>query len=50
MAELTLTPASFEFWDEQTNTMRTLSGTYEILYGNSSQDQDLKSIQVTLDL
>jgi beta-glucosidase len=49
-AEFTLTPASFEFWDEQTNTMRTQSGTYEILYGNSSREEDLKRVQVTLDL
>ena len=35
---------SFEFWDPETNTMRTKPGSYEILYGNSSQDKDLKKI------
>ena len=39
---------SFEFWDAETNTMRTKPGTYEIFYGNSSQDKDLKKLTVTL--
>ena len=47
-ATIDLTPKSFEFWDAETNTMRTKSGTYEILYGNSSQDKDLKKLTVTL--
>jgi beta-glucosidase len=47
-ATITLTPKSFEFWDAATNTMRTKSGTYEILYGTSSQDKDLKRLTVTL--
>ncbi len=47
-ATLTLTPKSFEFWDKATNTMRTKSGTYEILYGNSSLDKDLKRLTVEI--
>ena len=47
-AKLTLTPKSFEFWDAATNTMRTKPGQYEILYGSSSLDKDLKKITVTL--
>ena len=47
-ATLTLTPKSFEFWDAETNTMRTKPGQYEILYGSSSLDKDLKKITVTL--
>jgi len=47
-ATLKLTPKSFEFWDAQTNTMRTKPGQYEILYGNSSRDADLKRIGITL--
>ena len=47
-ATLTLSKKSFEFWDAETNTMRTKPGSYEILYGNSSQDKDLKRLQVTL--
>ena len=47
-ATLTLSKKSFEFWDAETNTVRTKPGSYEILYGNSSQDKDLKRLQVTL--
>ena len=47
-ATISLTPKSFEFWDAETNTMRTKPGTYEILYGNSSQDKDLKKLTITL--
>ena len=46
-AQLALTRQSFEFWDAETNTMRTKPGQYEILYGNSSQDKDLKKLPVT---
>ena len=46
-ATIALTPESFEFWDAETNTMRTKPGTYEILYGNSSLDKDLKHLTIT---
>jgi beta-glucosidase len=45
-ATLSLTPKSFEFWDEATNTMRTKPGKYEILYGSSSLDKDLKKLSI----
>ena len=45
---LKLTPQSFELWDAETNTMRTKPGKYEILYGTSSKDKDLKKITITL--
>ena len=48
VATLKLTPKSFEFFDPETNTMRTKSGAYEILYGNSSRDGDLKRINTTI--
>ena len=38
---------AFEFFDTETNTMRIKPGSYEILYGNSSRDEDLK--RLTLD-
>ena len=38
----------FEFWDPETNTMRVKPGQYEILVGNSSNDQDLKKQTVTI--
>ena len=47
-ATIELTKKSFEFWDAETNTMRTKPGQYEILYGISSQDKDLKRLTVTL--
>ena len=47
-ATVQLTPKSFEFWDSETNTMRTKPGQYEVLYGNSSQDKDLKKLTVTI--
>ncbi len=45
---LPLDKKSFEFWDAETNTMRTKPGTYEILYGNSSRDADLKKLTVSV--
>ena len=45
---LKLNEKSFEFWDPETNTMRTKPGKYEILYGNSSMDKDLKIMTITL--
>ena len=45
---LKLNEKSFEFWDPKTNTMRTKPGKYEILYGNSSMDKDLKKMTITL--
>ena len=47
-ATIELTPKSFEFWDAESNTMRTKPGRYEILYGNSSQDKDLKRQTITI--
>ena len=47
-ATITLDAKSFEFWDAATNTMRTKPGQYEILYGNSSRDNDLKRTTITI--
>ena len=47
-ATLKLEEKAFEFFDPETNTMRTKSGKYEILYGNSSLDKDLKKMTITL--
>ncbi|MBQ4294944.1 MAG: glycoside hydrolase family 3 C-terminal domain-containing protein, partial [Prevotella sp.] len=46
--QLKLTNNSFEFWDEETNTMRVKPGRYELLYGNSSNDKDLKTININI--
>ena len=45
---LKLDKKSFEFWDVETNTMRTKAGQYELLYGNSSRDADLQKTTVTI--
>jgi beta-glucosidase len=45
---LTLYPEAFEWFDTESNTMRTKEGTYEVFYGNSSDAKDLKKLQVTL--
>ncbi len=48
-AGITLDKESFEFFDESTNTMRTMPGKYELLYGTSSNRKDLKSIMVSVE-
>ena len=47
-AEIALTRESFEFWDAGTNTMRVKPGKYELLYGTSSLDKDLKKLAFDL--
>jgi len=46
--DIALNRKSFEFWDPQTNTMRTKPGQYELLYGTSSSDQDLSKLTITI--
>ena len=47
-ATIQLTPESFEFWDAESNTMRSKPGQYEVLYGSSSRDKDLKKLTVSI--
>ena len=47
-AVLELTPQAFEFFDTETNTMRIKPGKYEVFYGSSSRDCDLKRLTVDL--
>ena len=44
--ELELTPKSFEFFDPETNTVHQKEGEFEVLYGNSSLDKDLKKMKI----
>lgn len=44
--KIQLTPEAFEFFDPQTNTVHEKEGEFEILYGTSSRDSDLKSLVV----
>ena len=43
------TKKAFEFWDAETNTMRVKPGKYELLYGTSSADKDLKKLTVNIE-
>ena len=47
--EMKLNKKSFEFFDNETNTVHTKPGIYQILYGSSSQDKDLKALTVSID-
>lgn len=40
--------STFEFYDTTTNTMRVKPGRYQLMYGGSSSDKDLKKITVTV--
>ena len=46
--KLELTPKSFEFFDVETNAVNSKTGDFEILYGNSSLDKDLKRLSLTV--
>lgn len=48
MVTIDLPSSSFEFFDDATNTVRTVSGEYDILYGSSSADKDLQQLRVKL--
>ena len=48
-AKLTLDEQSFAFFDEATNTVHTTAGRYELQYGNSSQDNDLKTLTIEIE-
>ena len=43
-ATITLDGEAFEYYDESIDELSTRPGRYQILYGNSSQEKDLKMI------
>jgi len=47
---ITLTPQSFEFYDPSIYSTRIKPGDYEIYYGDSSRDKDLKKIPVRFEM
>ncbi len=47
-ASIELTPAAFEFFDRRSGEMTVSPGIYEILYGNSSNSNDLKVQKVVI--
>lgn len=40
---------TFELWNDETNTMCVVPGTYRLLVGNSSADEDLREISVKVE-
>ena len=48
-AGIQLSRQSFECFDAESNTMRVIPGQYDILYGNSAADQDLKKITIKIE-
>jgi beta-glucosidase len=47
-ATINLTPSSFEFYDWDQNKMAVTPGEYEVYYGNSSDDKNLKMTKITI--
>jgi len=45
---LDLTPKAFEFFDWAQRKMAVTPGSYEVFYGNSSDQKNLKTVQVTI--
>ena len=45
-AVITLDSKNFELFDAATNAVRAKVGNYEVYYGNSSADKNLKKIMV----
>jgi beta-glucosidase len=46
---INLPPTSFEFFDRASGKMNITAGEYEVWYGTSSYNKDLKSIKVTIE-
>ena len=49
MVTIELAPEAFESFNDQTQTMVIRPGNYEILYGGSSADKDLKSLGLVIE-
>ena len=47
-AIIKLTPAAFEFYETNAGKMRVVTGEYELLYGNSSAQKDLKMMKISI--
>lgn len=46
--EIQLPSSSFEYYDSSVDDLAPKSGKYEILYGSSSDDKDLRSLRLTI--
>ncbi len=47
-ASIDLPPTAFEFFDRSSAKMTVASGEYEVMYGNSSDPKNLKSLKITV--
>ena len=47
-ATITLPPSAFEFYDKAAYRMAVTRGEYEVMYGSSSDVQDLKTVKITI--
>ena len=47
-ATITLPPSAFEFYDKAAYRMAVTPGEYEVMYGSSSDVQDLKTVKITI--
>jgi len=47
-AAITLDSEAFEYYDESIDELSTRAGRYQILYGNSSRDKDLQTLDFTV--
>jgi beta-glucosidase len=45
---INLSPSSFEFYDWGQHKMTVTPGEYEVYYGNSSDDKDLKTTKIKI--
>lgn len=48
IASLTLEPKTFEFYNDNSYRVQVSPGEYELFYGTSSADNDLKSVKITI--
>ncbi|MCD7902039.1 MAG: glycoside hydrolase family 3 C-terminal domain-containing protein [Bacteroides sp.] len=46
--ELELSGKQMEWWDENSNTIRTSEGTFDVMVGSSSGEQDLQTVQLVV--
>lgn len=47
-AVINLPPSAFEFYDDKYGKMTVAAGEYELLYGNSSAEKDLKLVKLSI--
>ena len=46
--KVAISPDAFDFYDEATDGLARKSGRYQILYGGSSRDEDLKALEIRI--